>query len=115
MQCPNCAATLIKSVDEKKMICQYCDTEYPIHENNTNKNIDKHIRYNIKMLSCKNKVYAIKIYRELSGVDLKRAKEKIDSIPTILFENLNKETAERYSKAFIDEGAGEGIIIEESR
>ncbi|ABJ90505.1 50S ribosomal protein L7/L12 [Buchnera aphidicola] len=52
-----------------------------------------------------NKVAIIKIIRSTTGLGLKESKDLVESAPTIIKENINKQDAESLKKNLIDSGA----------
>ena len=56
-----------------------------------------------------NKIKVIKVVREITGLGLKEAKEKVEGVPTPIAEGVNKEKAEEL-KAQLEE-AGAAITI----
>ena len=52
-----------------------------------------------------NKVKVIKVFREVTGLGLKEAKEAVDSAPKIVKEGASKEEAEEIKAKFEAEGA----------
>lgn len=56
-----------------------------------------------------NKIAVIKVVREITGLGLKEAKEKVEGVPTPIAEGVNKEKAEEL-KAQLEE-AGAAITI----
>lgn len=52
-----------------------------------------------------NKVGVIKVVRELTGLGLKEAKEKVDTAPQVIAEGLSKEAAEDAKKKLEEAGA----------
>ena len=52
-----------------------------------------------------NKVKVIKVVREVTGLDLKEAKEVVDGAPKVLKEGVSKEEAEDIQKKLDAEGA----------
>lgn len=70
-------------------------------------------KYNIILENVgENKVKLIELYQKLSGADLKNAKEKIDSVPCVLLENLTKEDAEKIALQL--KGNGANVRVEQS-
>ena len=51
------------------------------------------------------KVNVIKVVRELTGLGLKEAKEKVDTAPQVIAEGLSKEAAEDAKKKLEEAGA----------
>ena len=52
-----------------------------------------------------NKIAAIKVVRELTGLGLKEAKDLVDAAPKAVKENVAKEQAEEMKKKLIEAGA----------
>ena len=57
------------------------------------------------MSSGPNKINAIKVVRELTGLGLKEAKDLVEAAPKAVKENVDKKTAEELKKKLIDAGA----------
>ncbi len=55
------------------------------------------------------KVNVIKVVRELTGLGLKEAKEKVDTAPQVVAEGLTKEAAEDAKKKLEEAGAKVGL------
>ena len=56
-----------------------------------------------------NKINAIKVVREITGLGLKEAKDLVDGAPKPILEKVNKETAEKAKAAL--EGAGATVTV----
>ncbi|NJB69532.1 large subunit ribosomal protein L7/L12 [Desulfobaculum xiamenense] len=52
-----------------------------------------------------NKIGVIKVVRALTGLGLKEAKEKVDSLPSVLKEGVSKDDAEEAKKQLVEAGA----------
>ena len=52
-----------------------------------------------------NKIKVIKVVREITGLGLKEAKEKVDGCPSTLKEGVSKEEAEEAKKQLTEAGA----------
>ncbi len=52
-----------------------------------------------------NKIGVIKVVREMTGLGLKEAKEKVDGCPSTLKEGVSKEEAEEAKKQLTEAGA----------
>ncbi|MFN0116679.1 MAG: 50S ribosomal protein L7/L12 [Elusimicrobiota bacterium] len=52
-----------------------------------------------------NKINAIKVVRELTGLGLKEAKDLVEAAPKPVKENVDKKTAEELKKKLIEAGA----------
>ena len=72
----------------------------------------KAVTYGVRIESgTNNKLELVKIYKEISGLGLKEAKETIDRIPVIIPNGLRKEEAERIVSGFVNKGYQASIII----
>ncbi len=56
-----------------------------------------------------NKVNVIKVVREITGLGLKEAKDKVEGTPSPLKEGVTKEEAEKIKKQLVDAGASAEI------
>jgi large subunit ribosomal protein L7/L12 len=63
--------------------------------------------YDIEMVSfaATGKIRVIKEYRALTGLGMKEAKEKIESVPFLAFKNMRKDEADEMVKKFTEYGA----------
>ena len=62
--------------------------------------------FNVVLLEAgANKVSVIKAVREITGLGLKEAKEKVDTAPQVIAEGLSKEAAEDAKKKLEEAGA----------
>jgi large subunit ribosomal protein L7/L12 len=61
--------------------------------------------------ASQNKLQLIKIYKEMSGLGLKEAKETIEKAPIIIPNGLTKEEAEKIVSEFVKNGFLASIII----
>ncbi len=121
LRCPNCAGMLENDIEHGKKICPFCGGEYYIGSSETQAVISsegvaetsevRNKLYRIKMIRVgPNKVKAIKVYRELTGLGLKETKDAIDIEPNILFEGLSKTEADDIKRKMESEVAG--IMLE---
>lgn len=125
-KCPNCAGIL--QTDLQKMVkeCPFCGAIFYIDGNGDaftsstapvnilSEDSEEKNSFDIRLVnfgSNKNKVKAIKVYRELSGYGLKEAKDIIDSAPCLLFEGLDKNTAEAYAVQMRKEAVGIDVEV----
>lgn len=65
------------------------------------------------MISCSDNIKTIKKYREITGTDLRSAKDTIDSIPAIIFKKKNKAEANRIADSFRDMGCVIELVKEQ--
>ena len=121
LRCPNCAGMLENDIEHGKKICPFCGGEYYINasEKQVVASPEESVEvvevrdklYKIKMIRVgPNKVKAIKVYRELTGLGLKETKDAIDIEPNILFEGLSKTEADDIKRKMESEAAG--IVLE---
>lgn len=61
--------------------------------------------------ASQNKLQLTKIYKEMSGLGLKEAKETIEKAPIIIPNGLTKEKAEEIVSGFVKNGFLASIII----
>jgi large subunit ribosomal protein L7/L12 len=52
-----------------------------------------------------NKIYVIKVVREVTSLGLKEAKDLVEAAPKAIKEGVNKDEAEAIKKKFVDAGA----------
>ncbi|WP_433344316.1 ribosomal protein L7/L12 [Micromonospora sp. CA-111912] len=60
---------------------------------------------------AKNKIQAIRIARQVTGIGLKEAKDLVESAPAAVLDNVSREEAERIAAAFEAEGCIAGIRL----
>ncbi|VFP84792.1 50S ribosomal protein L7/L12 [Buchnera aphidicola (Cinara splendens)] len=67
---------------------------------------EEKVSFNVKLKTIgSNKVSIIKIIRSTTGLGLKESKDLVESAPTIIKENITKESAENICKMLIESGA----------
>ena len=67
---------------------------------------EEQTEFNVVLLEAgEKKVNAIKAVRELTGLGLKEAKEKVDGAPQVVLEGVSKEAAEDAKKKLEEAGA----------
>ena len=70
------------------------------------------VTYGVRIENAsQNKLELIKIYKEMSGLGLKEAKETIEKAPIIIPNGLTKEEAEKIVSGFVKNGFPASIII----
>ena len=68
--------------------------------------VEEQTEFNVVLLEAgEKKVNAIKAVRELTGLGLKEAKEKVDTAPQVVLEGVSKEAAEDAKKKLEEAGA----------
>ena len=68
--------------------------------------VEEQTEFNVVLLEAgEKKVNAIKAVRELTGLGLKEAKEKVDGAPQVVAEGVSKEAAEDAKKKLEEAGA----------
>ncbi|MGA5722284.1 50S ribosomal protein L7/L12 [Pseudomonas atacamensis] len=68
--------------------------------------VEEQTEFNVVLLEAgEKKVNVIKAVRELTGLGLKEAKEKVDGAPQVVAEGVSKEAAEDAKKKLEEEGA----------
>lgn len=121
LRCPNCAGMLENDIEHGKKTCPFCGGEYYIVSSERQSAVSseemvdisevKDKLYKIKMIRVgPNKVKAIKVYRELTGLGLKETKDAIDIEPNIIFEGLSKAEADDIRSKMESEASG--IVLE---
>ncbi len=61
--------------------------------------------FDVVLTAIDNKIKALKVIREVTGVGLKEAKEMIEGLPKVIKEGVSKEEAEEIKKKFEAAGA----------
>ncbi|NPA79889.1 MAG: 50S ribosomal protein L7/L12 [Thermotogae bacterium] len=61
--------------------------------------------FDVVLTAIDNKIKALKVIREVTGVGLKEAKEMIENLPKVIKEGVSKEEAEEIKKKFEAAGA----------
>ena len=101
---------IIDKINEYKVKYGYAPTEAPKTAQPSKPSVP--VTYGVQIECASNKkLELVKIYREISGLGLKEAKETIDRIPVIIPNGLKKEEAERIVSGFADKGYLASIII----
>lgn len=68
--------------------------------------VEEQTEFNVVLLEAgEKKVNAIKAVRELTGLGLKEAKEKVDTAPQVILEGVSKDAAEDGKKKLEEAGA----------
>ena len=68
--------------------------------------VEEQTEFNVVLTAAgEKKVNVIKAVREITGLGLKEAKEKVDSAPAVIAEGVSKEAAEDAKKKLEDAGA----------
>lgn len=68
--------------------------------------VEEQTEFNVVLLEAgEKKVNVIKAVRELTGLGLKEAKEKVDGAPQVVAEGVSKEAAEEAKKKLEEAGA----------
>ena len=68
--------------------------------------VEEQTEFNVVLTEAGDKkVNVIKVVRELTGLGLKEAKEKVDTAPQVIAEGLSKEAAEDAKKKLEEAGA----------
>lgn len=65
--------------------------------------------FDVVLTEASNKIQALKVVREITGLGLKEAKDLLDSLPKTIKEGVSKEEAEEIKKKF--EAAGAKVEI----
>lgn len=95
---------LIKKIENKFNISS---SEYINKVNNTNdKKVEEKTVFNIILNSVgKNRISVIKAIRSITSLGLKESKNLVESAPTLVKENINKEECQKIKKTLEDVGA----------
>lgn len=85
MKCPNCK----NPIEDNSTICEWCGEGLVIKNESKNQinELDAEI---IDLVKSGNKLKAVKVYKERTGLSLKESKDYIDKISVDLPQNINK-------------------------
>ncbi|MDD0975712.1 50S ribosomal protein L7/L12 [Pseudomonas fontis] len=68
--------------------------------------VEEQTEFNVVLVAAgEKKVNVIKAVRELTGLGLKEAKEKVDTAPQVVAEGVSKEAADKAAAALTEAGA----------
>ncbi len=67
--------------------------------------VEEKTSFDVVLTEVSNKIQALKVVREITGLGLKEAKEIIDNLPKTVKEGVSKEEAEEIKKKFESAGA----------
>ena len=108
IKCPECG----KEISDKAENCIHCG--YPIASLGKEKYATD--QYTVILESSGvNKVKIIKIVREITGIDLKAAKEAVESVPYIITDKVSLEDATAVKNKFDGEGAIVSIVSSDNK
>lgn len=115
--CPNCGGKLLTEISQMKKICTFCDGEFFItasagENSQAGKTSLPGRTYAVLAGQIANKVKLIKVYRELTGLGLKEAKDKVDMMPGVLFSGLDEDTALHHVEAIKRDAQEQNIRME---
>lgn len=106
ISCPECN----RKISDKAVSCPHCG--FPLNNNVIN-NEDKNRTYNIIIsASDDNRIKTIRFLRETKGLGIAEAKQLIDNLPNIIFNNISLENAEKVKKTLV--GLGNKVEIKEN-
>jgi large subunit ribosomal protein L7/L12 len=71
--------------------------------------VEEKTTFDVILVEASNKIQALKVVREVTGLGLKEAKDLLDSLPKPIKEGVSKEEAEDIKKKF--EAAGAKVEI----
>ena len=71
--------------------------------------VEEKTTFDVILVEASNKIQALKVVREVTGLGLKEAKDLLDSLPKPIKEGVSKEEAEEIKKKF--EAAGAKVEI----
>ncbi len=67
--------------------------------------VEEKTTFDVILVDASNKIQALKVVREVTGLGLKEAKDLLDSLPKPIKEGVSKEEAEEIKKKFEAVGA----------
>jgi large subunit ribosomal protein L7/L12 len=67
--------------------------------------VEEKTTFDVILVEASNKIQALKVVREITGLGLKEAKDLLDSLPKPIKEGVSKEEAEEIKKKFEAVGA----------
>jgi LSU ribosomal protein L12P len=67
--------------------------------------VEEKTTFDVILVEASNKIQALKVVREVTGLGLKEAKDLLDSLPKPIKEGVSKEEAEEIKKKFEAVGA----------
>nr|BCQ06524.1 ribosomal protein L12 [Nitzschia putrida] len=103
------ASELVKKIEETFNVNTSYVSTFDSNTSTNEKNIEEtteKLEFNVSLeeVPKDKKISVLKVIRSITGLGLKEVKEIVDSVPKIIKENVNKETADSIKKQIEDAG-----------
>ncbi len=104
-------AELVKALEEKFGVSASAPVMAvaPVAAAPAAEEVEEKTTFDVILVEASNKIQALKVVREITGLGLKEAKDLLDSLPKPIKEGVSKEEAEDIKKKF--EAAGAKVEI----
>jgi large subunit ribosomal protein L7/L12 len=100
-------AELVKALEEKFGVTASAPVMAvaPVAAAPAAEEVEEKTTFDVILVEASNKIQALKVVREVTGLGLKEAKDLLDSLPKPIKEGVSKEEAEEIKKKFEAVGA----------
>ncbi|MDT7904700.1 MAG: 50S ribosomal protein L7/L12 [Candidatus Caldipriscus sp.] len=100
-------AELVKALEEKFGVSASAPVMAvaPVAAAPAAQEVEEKTTFDVILVEASNKIQALKVVREITGLGLKEAKDLLDSLPKPIKEGVSKEEAEEIKKKFEAVGA----------
>jgi large subunit ribosomal protein L7/L12 len=100
-------AELVKALEEKFGVSASAPVMAmaPVAAAPAAEEVEEKTTFDVILVEASNKIQALKVVREVTGLGLKEAKDLLDSLPKPIKEGVSKEEAEEIKKKFEAVGA----------
>ncbi|MFZ8833738.1 MAG: 50S ribosomal protein L7/L12 [Candidatus Caldipriscus sp.] len=100
-------AELVKALEEKFGVSASAPVMAvaPVASAPSAEEVEEKTTFDVILVEASNKIQALKVVREVTGLGLKEAKDLLDSLPKPIKEGVSKEEAEDIKKKFEAVGA----------
>jgi large subunit ribosomal protein L7/L12 len=100
-------AELVKALEEKFGVSASAPVMAvaPVAAAPAAEEVEEKTTFDVILVEASNKIQALKVVREITGLGLKEAKDLLDSLPKPIKEGVSKEEAEDIKKKFEAVGA----------
>ncbi|MFZ8826409.1 MAG: 50S ribosomal protein L7/L12 [Candidatus Caldipriscus sp.] len=100
-------AELVKALEEKFGVSASAPVMAvaPVAAAPVAEEVEEKTTFDVILVEASNKIQALKVVREITGLGLKEAKDLLDSLPKPIKEGVSKEEAEEIKKKFETVGA----------
>ncbi|MFZ8834396.1 MAG: 50S ribosomal protein L7/L12 [Candidatus Caldipriscus sp.] len=100
-------AELVKALEEKFGVSASAPVMAvaPVAAAPAAQEVEEKTTFDVILVEASNKIQALKVVREITGLGLKEAKDLLDSLPKPIKEGVSKEEAEDIKKKFEAVGA----------